>query len=506
MSRPDILFIMTDQQRFDTIRALGNTHIYTPNLDRLFERGLSFANAYSTCPVCVPARYTIRTGCEPPATRVFKNGKSEPVPGQAETMEGRCGPYLARTMGNLGYRTFGIGKFHTHPRFEDLGYDVHLHSEETYGSPEQRSGDAYASWITENHPEYDFLEILMGERTEMYYMPQMSALPAECTVERWAADRACEQISDDDARPFFGFVSFVGPHPPLAPPVPFNRMYNPDNMPDPVRGNIELDQMDEQIPWMNYLIWAEDINDSHARVLKARYYGEISYIDSCIGRILDEVEKRDDAANTLICFFADHGDHFGDHHAWQKESFFEQSCRIPFLVSWPSQIRERGIREELVCLTDLFGIATGAAGDPDLREGKDLLGMLRGSAQPRTHVTGMYGEPGTFRFKTMVRSGDWKYIYIANGGFEQLFNVREDPFETENRLNSDPGLLKELRQTAVESADREGADEALDGNTLKSFSFRKMERSRIYQFDGSRGVKGFPDRPEDLFNQYPPKE
>ncbi|MBN1249457.1 MAG: sulfatase-like hydrolase/transferase, partial [Anaerolineae bacterium] len=96
--RPNILYIMTDQQRFDTIAALGNAGIYTPNLDRLTRRGLTFTNAYSTCPVCVPARYTIRTGCEPPTTRVFTNGRSGPVPGQAPTMEGRCGPYLARTL------------------------------------------------------------------------------------------------------------------------------------------------------------------------------------------------------------------------------------------------------------------------------------------------------------------------------------------------------------------------------------------------------------------------
>ena len=70
-TRPDILFIMTDQQRFDTIAALGNSHIYTPNMDRLVRRGISFSSAYATCPVCVAARYTIRTGCEPATTRVF---------------------------------------------------------------------------------------------------------------------------------------------------------------------------------------------------------------------------------------------------------------------------------------------------------------------------------------------------------------------------------------------------------------------------------------------------
>src|SRR5699024_5385057 len=85
-------------------------------------------------------------------------------------------------------------------------------------------------------------------------------------------------------------------------------------------------------------------SDSQARILKARYYGEISYIDHCIGRILDAVEARDDAANTLICFYADHGDHMGDHHGWQKESFFESSTRIPFLLSWPDRLPQQELR------------------------------------------------------------------------------------------------------------------------------------------------------------------
>src|SRR5437870_194804 len=97
-TRPDILFIMTDQQRFDTIAALGNSHIYTPNLDRLVRRGIAFSNAYATCPVCVAARYTIRTGCDAATTRVFSNAKADPVAGQAKEMEARCGPYLARVM------------------------------------------------------------------------------------------------------------------------------------------------------------------------------------------------------------------------------------------------------------------------------------------------------------------------------------------------------------------------------------------------------------------------
>ena len=498
MPQSNILYVMTDQQRFDTIAALGNSHIYTPNLDRLVKRGLSFTRGYSTCPVCVAARYTVRTGCEPPQTRRFSNGSAPPVEGQSDTMTGRCGPYLAQTMRGHGYRTFGVGKFHTGPWNEDIGYDVHLHSEELYGSPEQRAGDGYASWIAKEHPYYDYIEALQGERTEMYYMPQVSPMPAQATVEAWAANRAIEQLRVDDARPFFGFVSFIGPHPPFAPPVPFNRMYDPDRMPDPVYGDLENDHADGQIPFMNRIIWADDITDSHARVLKARYYGEISYIDECLGRILDAVEARPDADNTLICFFSDHGDHLGDHRAWQKESFFDVSCHIPFLLSWPATIPTDERRDELVCLTDLFAIATHAAGEVDTRDGTDVLGTLAGDIAPRESVIGMYGVPGTSQFKVMVRQEDWKYIYIANGEREQLFNLVEDPNELTNRASAESKQLDELRASALAACESPESRDALDTNGLRSFPFEERKRGRIYQFDRSRGITGFPERPEDV--------
>jgi choline-sulfatase len=496
--KPNILFVMTDQQRADTIAALGNPHIYTPNFDRLVARGVAFTNAYSTCPVCVAARYTIRTGCEPPTTTIYENAIQRPVPGQADAMEKRCGGYLARTLARMGYRTFGIGKFHTHPWDEDLGFEVHMHSEEMYGTLEQRARDGYAGYIQREHPEYDFVEMLMGERTEMYYMPQMSSLPASLGVEAWAADRAIEQIKAPDGRPFFGFVSFVGPHPPFAPPLPFNRMYDPGRMPNPVCGDIVADHMDEQIPWMNYAIWAEDINDPHARVLKARYYGEISYIDKCLGRTLDAVQGRDDADNTIICFFTDHGDHLGDHHAWQKESFFEASCHIPFLVSWPERLPPGARNDTLVCLTDLFGIATGAAGKLEAREGVDVLGIIEGTVEPRRHLIGYYGTPGTRQFKIMVREKDRKYIYMANGGREQLFNVAEDPAELHDRSRAEPGLAERLRTVAAKSLERINADRALDeDDNLRRFDFEARPLRRIYQFDASRGVTGFPRNPKD---------
>jgi choline-sulfatase len=496
MDRPNILYVMTDQQRFDTIAALGNPIIYTPNLDRLVRHGIAFTNAYSSCPVCVPARYNIRTGCEPPRAGVFSNGPFDLIPGQPEDIEERCGPFLARRLGQLGYRTFGIGKFHSSHR--DLGYETFLRTEELFGSPEARANDAFASFIAREHPAFDFIEQLHGERTEMYYMPQTSPLPAEITYEAWAADRAIEQVARTDGRPWFGFVSFIGPHPPFAPPIPYNRLYDPDRMPDPLCGGREADHADEQIPWMNYFIWGDDISPACARCLKARYYGEITYIDACVGRILDAVEARPDAGNTLICFFTDHGDMLGDHHAWQKECFFEASCHVPFLLSWPARFAGEQRREELVSLTDLFALATGAAGSVETRDGIDVLGLLDGQVKPRDCYVGMYEVPGSPLFKCMVRWREWKYIFMANGGREQLFNLAEDPHELHNRVADRPEVAEELRACAVYSLSVPNADRALEHGRLKVFPFRPRPLQRVYQMDGSRGVRGFPEHPSKV--------
>ncbi len=500
-NQPNILFVMTDQQRFDTIAALGNSHIYTPNMDRLVQRGLSFTNAYSTCPVCVPARATVRTGCQPPTLRIFTNRCEKPVHGQADSIEERSGgPYLAKTLRGLGYRTFGIGKFHGTPWDADLGYDVYLQSMELYGSPERRQADAYASWLHREHPEYDHLEVLMGERSEMYYIPQCSAQPADCAVEGWAAARAIEQLAVSDDRPYFGFVSFVGPHPPFAPPIPFNRMYDPDRMPNPISGDIETDHMDQHLPRSRDTIWADFINDGLAHILKARYYGEISYIDDCLGKILDAVESRADADNTVICFFADHGDHLGDHHSWQKGSFFDASARIPFLVSWPDRLPRDERRSELVSLEDLFAVATGAAGKTETREGIDLLNVVAGKSDPRDHVIGYHERPGTHAFKIMVRGVRWKYIFFANGGLEQLFDMQNDPHELCNTADSQPEISADLRQTAIAACRQPGARDALDGDDLMILPFKKWEwkGERTYQFAGSLGITGFPEKPEDV--------
>jgi choline-sulfatase len=236
--------------------------------------------------------------------------------------------------------------------------------------------------------------------------------------------------------------------------------------------------------------------------VKARYYGEITYLDHCLGRILDSIEERPNSENTLICFFSDHGDLLGDHHGWQKQNFFEAACRIPFLLSWPATLPAGTVRNELISLADLFGIATEAAGACELRQGMNILKMLRGECAQREYLVGMVEVPGSQDFKVMVLTDEWKYIFMANGGREQLFNRIKDPNELRNCVSSFSLIRDELFALAVNASRVPGAKDALDGDKLRVFSFRKRKPMRIYQFDRSRGVVGFPDKPEDVLKDF----
>lgn len=489
MDRPNILYIMCDQFRFDCIGALGNRVIQTPNLDRLAERGIAYTNAYSSCPVCVPARYVVRTGREPYNIGCYCNENPSPIHSNGQMgVESYCGEYLARRMGKLGYRTWGIGKFHTSPDvYEDLGYEVQIHTEEMYDTPRVKEKDGYASFIMKEHPGYAHLEQLHGERTNMYFVPQMSPMPAEYTVEGFTAAKAVEQINRKDGRPYFGFVSFVGPHPPCAPPIPYNRMYDPDGMQNPIRGSACTDQMDEQIQWMNYLIYADEINDAWARNFKTRYYGEITYIDHCIGQILDAVDAGGEADNTLICFFSDHGEMAGDHGGWQKESFFEESVKIPFLLSYPEKMERGEIREDFVSLADLYGIATAAAGEADARDGVLLMDGGR-----REHLFAVYGRPDSDQFKLMVRKGAWKYIYMVNGGREQLFHLGNDPHELVNLVMSESVIRTEMYQLLLEKCRKEpGLRDAVQDGTIRKIPYRPRKLERLHQFDFSKKITDY---------------
>jgi arylsulfatase len=163
-------------------------------------------------------------------------------------------------------------------------------------------------------------------------------------------------------------------------------------------------------------------------------------------------------------------------------------------VSWPGQLPANTRFENLAALTDLFGLATSASGQPEWRDGKDLLGALRGTSNPRENVIGMFGTPGTRQFKCMVRQGEWKYIWLANGGREQLFNISKDPHEIRSVHAENPAIVASLRAEATRTLlTRDLTRGALEAGRLKALPFEPFPRTRIRQF--ARGVTDFGQGP-----------
>jgi choline-sulfatase len=172
------------------------------------------------------------------------------------------------------------------------------------------------------------------------------------------------------------------------------------------------------------------------------------------------------------------------------------------LLSWPTTLPAGTERAEFISLADLFGIATGAVGECEMREGIDVFKMLRGECAPRQHLIGMVEVPGSHDFKIMILKDEWKYIFMANGGREQLFNRRKDPNELSNCVTSSSALRSDLYALAVKACRVPGATDAIDGDNLRMFAFRQRPPIRIYQFDRSRGVVGFPDKPQDALKTF----
>jgi len=130
--------------------------------------------------------------------------------------------------------------------------------------------------------------------------------------------------------------------------------------------------------------------------------------------------------------------------------------------------------------------------------------MLRGAAAPREYLMGFHGRPGTANCTIMVRKDRWKYIFIANGGREQLFDLEKDPQELTNSASASPEVARQMRDIAVKACRRPGAESAIEKDQLRAFPFQPRVRKRIYQFDASRGVSGFPAKPEDVLQQWAP--
>ena len=436
--RTNILFFFTDDQRFDTIRALGNEHIHTPTMDRWVQRGTAFTHAHimggTSGAVCMPSRAMLMTG-----RTLFHIHREGQIIDEGHVM-------LGEALRRAGYRTYGTGKWHNSPRSYARSF--------TDGA-EIFFGGMDDHW---NVPACDFDPSGQYEPARPFVRSPYSSNQVtyrhcdHITLGVHSSELFCEAAIDylegyDSDEPFFMYLSFMAPHDPRTMPREYLDMYDGRAMPLPQNfapehpfDNGALRIRDELLaPWPR--------TPDEIRRHIAEYYAMITHADAQMARVLDALERSGRAENTIIVFAGDNGLALGQHGLMGKQNMYDHSLRVPLIMSGPG-IPE-GVTSDAFCylldiyptLCDLIGIPT-----PDSVEGESLVPAMRDGDQIRETMYFAYTD-----LQRCVRDRRYKLIEYAVDGTRttQLFNIEADPWETRN-LSGKPEYAPQLERLRAE--------------------------------------------------------
>lgn len=447
--KPDVLFIMTDQHRWDCIGANGNKIIQTPNLDRLAVRGANFTHAFVASPVCVPSRVSFFTG------RYAHSHKNRvnytPLDRSEVLLQGR--------LKNAGYRTAAVGKLHYYPptKTEALrtGFDiVELHDAVSYLDLHSD----YVRWRNANDPQKLVGYRALARDIEPGRNPFRQAIDIRFTDTAWTGGRAREQLQElaKAGQPFFLYVSFWKPHSPYEVPRPYDAMY--DDVQIPIPPTVSLDAIGKlPVPLQKLALrhGGPKLDQERLEWAYRSYYGTISHVDHEIGLILDVLENSGRAESTIIVFSSDHGDQLFEHAITDKNCFFEPSVRVPLMISWPGHVKPEQ-HDELVETVDLLPTLFEFIGFSEPREcqGRSFAPLIADVGRPYVPHEAVFSEnvipevitggKNNMPFEKgkgvagirhpdakMVRTHRWKYCYYPDG-YAELYDVQADPLEQSN--------------------------------------------------------------------------
>ncbi len=471
--RPNILWICTDQQRYDTIGALGNPYVSTPNVDRLVEEGVAFTHAYCQSPICTPSRGSFLTGMYPSAVHVNGNG-NEYFPDSP--------PLVTRLLADAGYDCGLIGKLHlasAHRRIEPRVNDGYRYWQYSHAPRDDwETGHDYADWVRSKGQ-------ILGELTK-----SIDGVPAELHQTTWCAEKTIEFIRQERDGPWLASVNIYDPHPPFNPPKTYRDMFNPTDMPGPLfresdleqqkkleavdfqskgRSPEELDIRSPILPRAPGTVDAGSAGGRDGRTLQAAYYAMIKLIDDVLARILDALEETGQRERTVIIFTSDHGEMLGDHGLIQKGCrFYEGLVRVPLIFSLPGHFEQNLRSDALVGLLDKAPTLLELAGleIPDRMQGMSLLPILRGEVSPDHHRDFVRCEfydaldqpDGTFA--TMYRDRRYKLVMYHGHTHGELYDLEADPGEFENLWDVSSaqslkvGLMKRSYDASMLAMDR----------------------------------------------------
>jgi arylsulfatase A-like enzyme len=430
--KPNILWITTDQQRYDTIGALGNPYVRTPNLDRLVLEGVAFSHAYCQSPTCTPSRASFLTGMYPSTVHGCVNGN--------EYWSGAA-PVVSKLLAEGGYDTALVGKLHLagtagrpEPRGDD-GYRIFEWSHSPRDSWDE--GHAYADWLRDNG--YDLAELAKDQM----------AIPIPLRQTMWAAERATAFVEREVDEPWLISVNLYDPHPRgmlFTPPHELYAHYDPETLPQPLFRESDLEAQ-ALLHGADFQTEPRRPEELDARRLKAGYYGLVELVDMAVGQLLEALERTGQRERTLVVVNSDHGEMLGDHGLLKKGCrFYEGLVRVPLIFSWPAELNQGVVSDALVELVDITPTLLEATGFPVPRrvQGRSLLPVLTGRAgHHREYVRCEYYRAlnpdvpkrmgqwvGTYA--TMLR--DERYKLVVYHGYEtgELFDLAEDPGEFDN--------------------------------------------------------------------------
>jgi len=470
--RPNVLIIMADQLRADALGCYGNPVCRTPHLDALAADGVLFENSFTPNPICVPARASLTTGNYSHVCTGVKDNDGRIRDDQVK---------LPEHFGAHGYETYACGKLHYVP-YAPPGQPRLLHGFAHCDLTE--SGRLVAMHDPKGTMRglEDYIDYLADVGWGGYsrahgvgnndVRPCPTPLPAEHHVDHWVADRTIqrldEHLRDHRDKPFLIFCSFPKPHSPYDPPVEYARMYDPREIPPPVGSEELLSDRNPGMDRTRHTHGMTTLSPAARQVIKAYYYGLISFQDAQVGRVLKALDGAGVAENTIVIYLADHGDLMGDFGTYFKCNFLSGSVRVPMIVKGPG-IPRGARRRQLVGLQDVLPTLATLCGCPLPKpvHGIDLSGALADDAAEVREV--FYSQcQDAPRQLAMVCDGRWKYCYAQEGPTEELYDLSEDPAEL-NNLASGPGaenLLKPWRERLIDHARRLGDTNLLDGDGL----------------------------------------
>lgn len=483
--RPNFLFVFCDQLRPDALQSLGaHPPLRTPVQDELAAQGVRFAHCYTPNPVCVPAREAVITGRWGHRYGCLDNGAPRP---------GAAVPTFPRLLHEAGYVTFAAGKQHFRPVRDHRGYGRLLLSE---GQPAYRQDDDYLLYLRDRG--YGHVAAPGGPRGTAYYLPRESPLPAALHITPWTAERCAELIRANRNRPFLATAAFFKPHPPFDPPRRYWDRYPPDGVRLPLPG--AGDEPDDYLRVQNHSKTMLAPDEARVRAVRAAYYALVEQLDDAIGLLMQTLRDCGVLDNTVVIVSADHGELLGEHGAWGKRSFYEGSGAVPLLMHWPDGLPRGAVRRTPVSTLDLFPTIAALAGLalPGPVDGQSLLAAARDGVAPgRPGVAAEFGSDRTlklmWRWQESADGADggdshrqWKYVWLANGGREQLFELTSDPHEVRNRAAEERGRCDWARgQLASWCADTDFpqalAESPADGreHRLRSYPFETLPLGNV---------------------------